>query len=91
MGVTIRSFHDRVGQLLVLFRQLCELTSNQALGREDRIPGVGYRLTLGGLANQPFPTLRKSHHRGSRARSFRVLQDDRFTGLHHRHAGVRSP
>ncbi len=68
-----------------------EFSAEQALDREDRVLGIGDRLTLGDLTDQPFAALGKGHHRRRGSASFAVGNDDRFAAFHDRYAGVGGP
>ena len=86
--VAIRGGHDLVGHALVGFGQLGELATDQTLGGEDRVLGIGHGLALGGLADEAFAALGEGDDRWGGACTFRVFKHGRLTALHDGHAGV---
>jgi hypothetical protein len=81
--------NDLVGHHGRLALDLVIGPAHEPLDREDRVGGVRDGLPLGHLPDQPFPLLGERNHRGRRAPSLRVGNDDGLAALHHRHAGVR--
>ena len=67
---------------LHLFVDFVELAAHEALDREDRVLGVGDRLALGDLADQPLAGLGEGDDRRRQASAFRVGDDDRFAAFH---------
>src|SRR5690606_16402856 len=88
VGVAVGGLDDLVGSVLLGVGELVVLASDEALGGENRVAGVGDGLALGGLADEAFPVLGKGHHGGSGAGAFRVFEDHRLPAFHHGHAGV---
>ena len=63
--------------------------SHEPLDGEDRVLGIGDRLTLRNLPHEGLAFFRESHHRGGQTAAFLIGDDGRIAALHHRHYGVR--
>jgi hypothetical protein len=89
-GVAVVGFYDLVrDQVLVLLGQgIVEAAPDQPLDREQSVLGVGDRLTLGRLADQPFARIRERDHRRRRACTLGVFDDLGVLPLHDRNTGV---
>ncbi len=89
-GVAVRGAHDLVGdELLVLLdHRVVVAPSDQALDRKDGALGIGDRLALGRLADQPLAIIGKGDDRGRGAHAFRVFNDLRRLAFHHGDARI---
>ena len=74
--------HDLVGHARGFARHLVELPAHEPLDREDRVFGVGDRLPLGDLADQPLAVLGERHDRRRGPRAFLVDDDCRLAAFH---------
>ena len=81
-GEAVRALDDLVGDALDLLRDLVQPAAHEALDREDGLLGVGDRLPLGHLADQPLAVLGERHDRGGGPAAFGVGDDDRVATLH---------
>src|SRR6266571_8902273 len=83
-NVTIGCTSNLVGHALygALNLGVIIFTTHQALNGKDCIFRVGHSLPLGNLAYQPLTTLGNSNNRGSKPRTFAVLQYLWLTSLH---------
>jgi hypothetical protein len=90
LDVAVRGLDQSVGEDLPGAGDLGigELAADQALDREDRVLGVGDRLALGDLADEPVPLLREGDDGGGGAAPLAVRQHARHRGLHDGRAGV---
>ena len=89
--IAIAGLDDRVRHPRDLLRHFSVLAPHEALDREHGAFGIGDSLTLGDLADQPFPVLTEGDDRGGRARTFLVHDDGRLPAFHHGHDRVRGP
>ena len=89
-GVAIGAAADLVGDQLgvLLGDRIVEAAADQALHREDGVLGIGDRLALGRLADQPLAVLGESDDRGGGARAFRILDDLGLAAFHDGDAAV---
>jgi len=87
-SIAVFAGHDFVGEILGLFADLGEFTTDQALGGEDGVFGVGDGLALGGLADDALTGFGESDHGGSGACAFSVGNNHRLSAFHHGHTGV---
>ena len=92
-GVAVRGTDDLVGNelLILLHHRVVVAPADQALDRKNRALGIGDRLTLGRLADQPLALVRKSDDGRRRAHSLRVLDDLGRLAFHDGDAGIRGP
>ena len=67
---------------------IVEAAADQALDREDGIVGIGDRLALGRLADQPLAVLGESDDRGGGAGAFRILDHLGLAAFHDGDAAV---
>ncbi|MPM41849.1 hypothetical protein SDC9_88509 [bioreactor metagenome] len=67
------------------------LAPHEPLDRKNSLFGIGDRLTLGGLPDQPFAGFGESDNGRRGAHAFRVRQDFGFAVIDHRHAAVGGP
>ena len=79
---------DLVGDALDLLGHLGDPAAHEALDREDGLLGVGDRLPLGDLADQPLAVLGERHDRRGGAAAFGVGDDDGVAAFHDRDDGV---
>ena len=86
--IAVARAHHLVRHHLHLFVDLVELAAHEALDREDGVLGVGDRLPLGHLADQPLARLRERHDRRRQAAALRVRDDDGLAAFHDRDDGV---
>ena len=86
--VAVAGAHDLVRHHLHLFVDLVELAAHEALDREDRVLGVGDRLALGDLADEPLAGLGERHDRRRQPAAFRIGDDDRLAAFHDGDDGV---
>ena len=89
-GVAVRALDDLVGHQLgvLLGDRIVEAAADQALDRENRIVGVGDRLALGRLADQPLTVLGEGDDRRRGARALAIFDDLRLAAFHHGDAAV---
>ena len=82
--------HDLVGdELLVLLdHRVVVAPADQALDREDGALGIGDRLALGRLADQPLAVVGEGDDRRRGAHALGVLDDLRRLAFHHGDAGI---
>src|SRR5207253_492701 len=85
-SVAVGALDDLIRHQLgvLLGDRVVEAAADQALYREDGVVGVGHRLALGRLADEPLPILGESDNRRRRARAFTILDDLRLAAFHHR-------
>ena len=88
-NIAVRRSDHAVGHHLLFLGDLGVAPSHEALDRENRVLGIGYRLALRHLADEPFARLGKGHHRRREATAFRIGDHYGLTALHHGHNGVR--
>ena len=90
-GVAVVGLDDLVrDQTLVLFHhRVAVVAADEALDRGQRVLGVGHRLALGGLANEPLLIFGERHHRRRGARALGVLDHPGVAALHDRDTAVR--
>src|SRR4029077_16434930 len=90
-GVAVGGFDDLVGnELLVLLdHRVVVAAADQPLHGEEGSLGIRHRLTLGGLADQPFTVVGKGNDRWSRPHAFGVLDDFRVLAIHDGNARIR--
>src|SRR5438094_6433968 len=88
-GVAIGCADDLVRDPLDLFLDLVVLAAHEPLDGVNRIAGIGHRLAIGRLADQPFATLGESDDRRCGALAFRVFANDWLSVLHDGHTRVR--
>src|SRR5438270_3889276 len=81
-GEPVRALHHLVGNALRLLHHLAHPPPHEALAREDRVLGVGDRLPLRHLADQPLPVLRERDHGRRDATAFGGGNDDGIPTLH---------
>ena len=83
-GVAIGALDDLVGDELgvLLGDRIVEAAADQPLDREHGVVGIGHRLALGRLADQPLAVLGEGDDRRRRARAFRILDDLGLAALH---------
>jgi hypothetical protein len=88
--VTVGSLADLVrDKLLVLFdHRIVVAPSDEALDREDRVLGVGHRLALGRLADQPLTVVGEGDNRRRRAHAFGIFDDFRRFAFHDGNARI---
>ena len=67
----------------------CVAPADQPLDGEQGVLGIGHRLALRRLADQPLAVVGEGDHRRRRPRALRVLDDANVLALHDRNAGVR--
>ena len=79
---------DVVRHHLHFFVDFVEAAAHEALDREDGVLGIGDRLPLGDLADQPLAGLAERDDRRRDPAPFRVLDDGRLIAFHHRDDGV---
>ena len=82
---------DRVGDHLLLFRDLGQAPSHEALDRENRVLRVRHRLPLGNLTDQALALVRERDDRRCRPASLRVRHHLRVRTLHQGDDAVRRP
>ena len=87
-GEAVGTRLDLVGDPLHLFLDLVEPASHEPLDGEDRVLGVGDRLTLGHLADEPLAVLGERDDRGGGAPAFGVRNDDRVAAFHDGNDGI---
>ena len=89
-GVAVAGAHDLVGdELLVLLdHRVVVAPADQALDREDGAFGIGDRLALGRLADEPLAVVGEGDDRGRGAHALRVLDDLRRLAFHHGDARI---
>ena len=87
--VTTRAGDDAVGDDRLLLVHLGLLAAHEALDGEDRVLGVGDRLTLRDGAHQALAALGEGDDGGSGAPALGVLDDGRLAALEDGHARVR--
>ena len=89
-GVAVGGAHDLVGdELLVLLdHRIVEAAADQALDREDGVLGIGDRLALGRLADEPLAVVGEGDDRRRGAHALRVLDDLRRLAFHDGDAGI---
>ncbi len=89
-GIAVRRLDDLVGHHIdvLLGHRIVEAPPDQALDGEEGIVGIGDRLALGRLADEPLAVFGKGDLRGRGAHSFRVLDDPRLGAFHDSHAGI---
>jgi hypothetical protein len=89
-GVAIRSARDLVGNefLVPLQHWIVVTASDEALDGENRVLGVGGRLALGRLTDEPLALVRKRDDGRRRAHSLRVLDNLRSLAFHHGDARI---
>ena len=80
----VRSRDDFVGNALNLFGHFRHLAAHEPLDGEDGILGIGYRLSLCDLTNEPLAVFGEADDRGRGPSTFRVGDDDGISALHHR-------
>ena len=83
-GVAIRALDDLIGDELgvLLGDRIVEAAADQALHREHGIVGIGDRLALRRLADQPLAVLGEGDDRRRRARAFRIFDNLGLPALH---------
>ena len=86
--IAVAGAHHLVRHHLHLFVDLVELPAHEALDREDGVLGVGDRLPLGDLADQPLAGLGERDDRRRQPPAFRVGDDHRLAAFHHGDDGV---
>ena len=86
--VAVGGFDDLVGDHVALTRTFRILAAHQPLDRKDRVLGVGHRLTLGGLPDQPLAGLGEGDDGRGRPVAFRVGDDLILPVVHYRHTAV---
>ena len=81
---------DLVGHELLgaLHLRVVPAATHEALDGVDRVLGVGDRLALGDLADEPLAGLGERHDRGNGPAALRAGDDGRLAALHHRDHGV---
>ena len=62
--------------------------AHEALDREDGVLGIGDRLALGDLADEPLAALGERHDRRREPAAFGVGDDDRLATFHDGHNGI---
>src|SRR5690606_13990392 len=89
-GIAIVALDDleRDEALVLLHQRVVVAPSDQALDREHRAFGIGDRLPLGRLADQPLAVLRERHHGRSGARALGILDDLRSGHVHYGDAAI---
>ena len=87
-GNVVALAHDFVGHHLYFFADFVVAASHETLDRVDRVFGIGDRLALGDLPDEPLAGLGKSDHRRGRAPSFFIGNNLGFATLHDGYAGV---
>ena len=89
-GVAVVALDDLVGDELrvLLGHRIVVAAADQALDREDGVFGIGDRLALGRLADQPLAVLGEGDDRRRGARAFRILDDLGVLAVHDGDAGV---
>jgi len=92
-GVAVAGTDDLVGNelLILLHHRVVVAPADQALDRKNRALGIGDRLPLGRLADQPLALVRKSDDGRRRAHSLRVLDDLGRLAFHDGDARIRGP
>src|SRR5450755_2841762 len=90
-GVAVIALDDFVGDEIdiLLDQRILEPAPDQALDGEEGILGVGDRLALGGLTDQPLAAFGEGDHRGRRAGALGILDDLGRLALHDGNAGIR--
>ena len=89
-GVAVRRLDDLVGdeRLVLLGHRVVVGAADEALDGEEGALGVGDRLALGRLADEPLAVVREGDDRRRGARAFGILDDLRRRAVHHGHAGI---
>ena len=81
-GIAVAGAHHLIRHHLHFFRHLVELAAHEPLDREDGVLGIGDRLALRHLADQPLTRLGEGDDRRRQPAAFRVGDDDRFAAFH---------
>ena len=91
--VAVVGLHDRVREHLgrLLHLRIVEAAADQALDREDRVLGIGDRLTAGDLPDQALSALREGYDRGRDATALSIRDHDGVAALDDGDARVRRP
>ena len=84
----VRSADDLVGDQLLFGLHLVVAPAHEALDREDGAPGVGDRLPLGRVADQPVALVGEGDDAGRQPVAFLVGDDLDLAPFHDGHDGV---
>ena len=82
--VAVAAAHHAIRHARDLGADLAELAAHEPLDREHRVLGIGHRLALGDLADEPLAVLGEPDDRRRQSRSFLVHDDGRLTVFHDR-------
>ena len=85
-GIAVVRLDDAVGDAFRLILYFRVLATNQALGGENRVLGIGNRLAFRGLSHQSLACLSKGDDGWRRASALSIWNDDRLIAVHHCHA-----
>ena len=88
VSVAVLALNDVVREALRLFLYFVELTSDEALRREDRVTRICDSLAFSSLPYETFAIFSESHNRRSGACTLRIWYDNRFPAFHYGHARV---
>ena len=83
--------HHFIGHHAGLCGHLVRAASHETLYGINRVLGIGHRLSLRGLANQPFSILVKRHDGGQSAVALAGVDDGRVAAFHYRHYRIGRP
>ena len=87
-GGFVLSFHHLEGEIGNLILNFGKLPAYEPLGRENGVRGVGNRLALGRLTNQPLAVLAECNDGGGSPHAFGIGNYLGFTRFHNRHARI---
>ena len=90
-GVAVVAGDDLVRDEIhvLLDHRIVHAAPDQPLDREERVLGIGHRLPLRRLADEPLAGFGERDHRGRRARALGVLDDLGVPAFHHGDARIR--
>jgi hypothetical protein len=89
--VAVVRLDDLIGDARRLLRDLRVLAPHESLDGENSVLGIGHRLSLGDLTDQPLTVLRKPDDRRRRPPAFLVDDDSGFPAFHDRDDRVGGP